>query len=149
MESVYWLIAFVALAGIEAATMGLTTVWFAGGAIAAFLMSLAHASVNAQLTVFAVVSFALLIFTRPWAVKHVNRRAVKTNADSLVGKQARVTSEINNSLQTGSAVVNGQEWTARANKDGEIYPADTLVEIRAIQGVKLIVQKAQEETGGR
>ncbi|MCI8981461.1 MAG: NfeD family protein [Hungatella sp.] len=149
MESVYWLIAFVALAGIEAATMALTTVWFAGGAIAAFLMSLAHASVNAQLTVFAVVSFALLIFTRPWAVKHVNRRAVKTNADSLVGKQARVTSEINNSLQTGSAVVNGQEWTARANKDGEIYPADTLVEIRAIQGVKLIVQKAQEETGGR
>ena len=129
--------------------MALTTVWFAGGAIAAFLMSLAHASVNAQLTVFAVVSFALLIFTRPWAVKHVNRRAVKTNADSLVGKQARVTSEINNSLQTGSAVVNGQEWTARANKDGEIYPADTLVEIRAIQGVKLIVQKAQEETGGR
>ncbi len=120
MESVYWLIAFVALAGIEAATMALTTVWFAGGAIAAFLMSLAHASVNAQLTVFAVVSFALLIFTRPWAVKHVNRRAVKTNADSLVGKQARVTSEINNSLQTGSAVVNGQEWTARANKDGEI-----------------------------
>ena len=79
----------------------------------------------------------------------MNRRAVKTNADSLVGKQARVTSEINNSLQTGSAVVNGQEWTARANKDGEIYPADTLVEIRAIQGVKLIVQKAQEETGGR
>ena len=149
MESVYWLIAFVVLAGIEAATMALTTVWFAGGAIAAFLMSLAHASVNAQLTVFAVVSFALLIFTRPWAVKHVNRRAVKTNADSLVGKQARVTSEINNSLQTGSAVVNGQEWTARANKDGEIYPADTLVEIRAIQGVKLIVQKAQEETGGR
>ena len=149
MESVYWLIAFVALAGIEAATMALTTVWFAGGAIAAFLMSLAHASVNAQLTVFAVVSFALLIFTRPWAVKHVNRRAVKTNADSLVGKQARVTSEINNSLQTGSAVVNGQEWTARANKDCEIYPADTLVEIRAIQGVKLIVQKAQEETGGR
>ena len=149
MESVYWLIAFVALAGIEAATMALTTVWFAGGAIAAFLMSLAHASVNAQLTVFAVVSFALLIFTRPWSVKHVNRRAVKTNADSLVGKQARVTSEINNSLQTGSAVVNGQEWTARANKDGEIYPADTLVEIRAIQGVKLIVQKAQEETGGR
>ena len=149
MESVYWLIAFVALAGIEAATMALTTVWFAGGAIAAFLMSLAHASVNAQLTVFAVVSFALLIFTRPWAVKHVNRRAVKTNADSQVGKQARVTSETNNSLQTGSAVVNGQEWTARANKDGEIYPADTLVEIRAIQGVKLIVQKAQEETGGR
>ena len=149
MESVYWLIAFVALAGIEAATMALTTVWFAGGAIAAFLMSLAHASVNAQLTVFAVVSFALLIFTRPWAVKHVNRRAVKTNADSLVGKQARVTSEINNSLQTGSAVVNGQEWTARANKDGEIYPADTLVEIRALHGVKLIVQTAQEETGGR
>ncbi len=145
MESVYWLIAFVALAGIEAATMALTTVWFAGGALAAFLMSLAHASVNAQLTVFAAVSFVLLVFTRPWAVKHVNRHAEKTNADSLVGKQARVTGEINNSLETGSAVINGQEWTARAQKDGDIYPVDTLVEICAIQGVKLIVKKVQEE----
>ncbi|MCI8661785.1 MAG: NfeD family protein [Hungatella sp.] len=145
MESAYWLIAFVVLAGIEAATMALTTVWFAGGAIAAFFVSQAGAGVNAQLTVFVVVSFILLFFTRPWALRHVNRHAVKTNADSLVGRQARVTAEVNNTLGTGCAVVNGQEWTARAEKDEDIYPPDTVVEISAIQGVKLIVKRLQEE----
>ena len=136
MESAYWLIAFVVLAGIEAATMALTTVWFAGGAIAAFFVSQAGAGVNAQLTVFVVVSFILLFFTRPWALRHVN---------SLVGRQARVTAEVNNTLGTGCAVVNGQEWTARAEKDEDIYPPDTVVEISAIQGVKLIVKRLQEE----
>lgn len=145
MGSVYWLIAFVVLAGIEAATMALTTVWFAGGAIAAFLLSLTGAGVNAQLTVFVVVSFVLLFFTRPWALRHVNRHAIKTNVDSLVGRQARVTAEVNNALGTGSAVINGQEWTARSERDEDIFPVETVVEICAIRGVKLIVKNVQEE----
>ena len=144
MGSVYWLIAFVVLAGIEAATMALTTVWFAGGAIAAFLLSLTGASVNAQLTVFVVVSFVLLFFTRPWALRHVNRHAIKTNVDSLVGRQARVTAEVNNALGTGSAVINGQEWTARSERDEDVLPVEAGVEICAIRGVKLIVKKVQE-----
>lgn len=144
MGSVYWLIAFVVLAGIEAATMALTTVWFAGGAIAAFLLSLTGASVNAQLTVFVVVSFVLLFFTRPWALRHVNRHAIKTNVDSLVGRQARVTAEVNNALGTGSAVINGQEWTARSERDEDVLPVEAVVEICAIRGVKLIVKKVQE-----
>ena len=147
--AILWLGLVIILLIIEIATMGLTTIWFAGGAMVAFFSTFVGASAATQRTIFLVLSLALLVITRPVAIRYMRGGHVKTNADSLVGKQARVTSEINNSLQTGSAVVNGQEWTARANKDGEIYPADTLVEIRAIQGVKLIVQKAQEETGGR
>ena len=37
MDMIGWLAAFVVLIGIEAATMALTTIWFAGGAVAAFL----------------------------------------------------------------------------------------------------------------
>ena len=147
--AILWLGLVIILLIIEIATMGLTTIWFAGGAMVAFFSTFFGASAATQRTIFLVLSLALLVITRPVAIRYMRGGHVKTNADSLVGKQARVTSGINNSLQTGSAVVNGQEWTARANKDGEIYPADTLVEIRAIQGVKLIVQKAQEETGGR
>ena len=139
MTSAYWLIAFVILVVIEAATLALTTVWFAGGAIAAFLLSLAGAGTNAQLSVFAVVSFVLLFFTRPWAMRHVNSHATKTNADSLIGRQARVTEEINNLSGTGSAVINGLEWTARSEKDDSVYPVDAVVEICAIRGVNLIV----------
>ena len=144
MTSEYWLIAFVILVVIEAATLALTTVWFAGGAIAAFLLSLAGAGTNAQLSVFAVVSFVLLFFTRPWAMRHVNSHATKTNADSLIGRQARVTEEINNLSGTGSAVINGLEWTARSEKDDSVYPVDAVVEICAIRGVKLIVKNVQE-----
>lgn len=36
MDMIGWLVAFVILIGIEAATMALTTIWFAGGAVFAF-----------------------------------------------------------------------------------------------------------------
>lgn len=145
MESGYWLIAFAVLVGVEAATMALTTVWFAGGALAAFACAYLGAGIKLQLVVFVTVSFVLLFLTRPLALRFLNRHTVKTNVDSLVGRQARITAEVNNALGEGTAVVNGQEWTARAEKDEDIYPADTAVEICAIRGVKLIVRRVQEE----
>lgn len=145
MTAVYWLIAFVVLLGIEAATMALTTVWFAGGALVAFILSLLGMSVNIQLAAFVIVSFLLLFSTRPIALKYVNRNTVKTNSESLVGKTARITKEVNNTEGTGAAVLNGQEWTARAEDDKNIYPAGTMVEVKDIRGVKLIVGRAQEE----
>lgn len=91
MASVYWLIGFVLLVIIEAATMALTTIWFAGGALAAFLLSLFHVSLEMQLLGFVIVSFVLLIFTRPFALKCLSGRVTRTNADSLIGSEVRVT----------------------------------------------------------
>lgn len=145
MTSIYWLIAFVILVGIEIATMALTTIWFAGGAFVAFLLSLIGVGLEVQLAVFVVVSFLLLFLTRPFASKYVNSNTVKTNADSLVGKEARVTEEINNDLGMGTAVVNGQEWTARATEDPDIYAVGTKVWIKEIRGVKLIVTTSKED----
>lgn len=145
MTSVYWLIAFVILIGIEIATLALTTIWFAGGAFVAFLLSLFGVSVEIQLSVFVISSFLLLFLTRPFAAKYINRSAVKTNVDSLIGKEARVTAEIDNRRETGTAVVNGQEWTARALEDDKVYPEGMMVEIKKIVGVKLIVTELQEE----
>lgn len=145
MAAVYWLIAFVVLLGIEAMTMALTTIWFAGGALVAFVLALFGINIQVQLAVFVVVSFVLLFFTRPFALKYVNRNTVKTNMDSLIGKSARVTATINNTEGKGAAVLNGQEWTARALEDDRIYPVGTMVEVKEIRGVKLIVSENQEE----
>lgn len=145
MTSVYWLIAFVILIGIEIATMALTTVWFAGGAFVAFLLSLFGVSVEIQLSTFVISSFLLLFLTRPFAAKYINSNTVKTNVDSLIGQKARVTAEINNQLETGAAMVGGQEWTARSLEDDKVCPEGMMVEIRKIVGVKLIVTEAQEE----
>lgn len=121
MMTIGWLAAFVVFIGIEIGTMALTTIWFAGGALAAFLVTFTGAGIELQLAVFFIVSLALLIFTRPFALKFINKDAVKTNAESLVGRTARVTSRIDNDLATGTAVVNGQEWTARS-ADGTPLP---------------------------
>lgn len=145
MAAIYWMIAFVVLLGIEAATMALTTIWFAGGSLAAFVLALCGASVQIQLVVFVVVSFALLYFTRPFAMKFINKNTVKTNTASLVGKHAKITQTVNNIEGTGAAVINGQEWTARSQGDGNIYEAGKIVEVMDISGVKLIVKAIQEE----
>ena len=141
MAAVYWLILFVALAGIEALTVALTTIWFAGGALAAFFCALAGAGVEAQLVVFVAVSFILLIFTRPFAIKYINRNTEKTNVESLEGKKARVTSDVDNDAGTGTAVVGGQEWTARSADPKKKLKTGPIVRIVEVRGVKLMIDK--------
>ena len=145
MTMIGWLVVIVAFVAIELNTMALTTIWFAGGALAAFFAAFAGLSVKTQLVVFLIVSLIMLVFTRPFASKFINKGTVKTNADGLIGKKARVTAEINNQLSKGAAVVNGQEWTARAAEEEAVIPEGEIVLIREIRGVKLIVDRIKEE----
>ena len=140
-----WLIAFVVFLGIEAATFALATVWFAGGSLVGLVLCILGAGQRVQLLAFVVVSFVLLFLTRPLALQYVNRHTKKTNVEGLAGKQARVTEEVDNEAGTGPAVLGGQPWTARAEKDGEKIPAGTLVKVKAVQGVKLIVETLKAE----
>lgn len=140
MSPVMWLVIFVILLGVEIATMALTTIWFAVGALAAFALSFTSVSTEVQLAVFVVVSFAALVLVRPFAKKYVNGDITKTNADSLIGKQARVTAEVDNLNATGAAVINGQEWMARSVQDDLVIQEGTIVTVKNIQGVKLIVE---------
>lgn len=144
IQSVTWLVLLVILLAVELATMGLTTIWFAGGSLAAFFVSLAGGSTMIQILVFLAVAVILLIFTRPFAVKYINRDRVKTNADSLIGKTAVVTEAIDNLAGRGQARVNGQMWTARTKDENQKIPADTKVKILEISGVKLIVEPEEE-----
>lgn len=144
MEPIYWLVALAILLVIEIATLGLTTIWFAGGALAAFVASMIGAGLGMQFALFIIVSFILLFSVRPYAQNFFNNQRTKTNYESLIGAEARVTEEINNFRETGNAVINGLEWTARA--DGkQIIPVDSSVTVLRIQGVKLIVTEKKEE----
>ena len=137
--SICWLAVFVLLIVIELATMGLTTIWFAGGAVAGFIASMLGANVVIQAVVFFVVSIVLLIFTRPFAVRYINSNKTKTNIDGLIGQEALVLEEINNIREPGCASLEGKEWTARS-VDDTVIPADTVVIVERIEGVKLIVK---------
>lgn len=143
--AIVWLGLVILLLVIEIATMGLTTIWFAGGAAAAFISTFFGAGPAAQRTIFLVLSLVLLIVTRPMAVRFMNRDHVKTNADSLIGKIAVVTADIDNFAQTGEVMVADISWTARSKEDACIIPAGSKVRICTIEGVKLIVEEIKEE----
>ena len=139
-----WLIVLVVLVVIELLTMGLTTVWFAGGALMATIASLVHTPVVIQIILFLATSALLLYFTRPVAVKYFNKDRVRTNAESLVGRQAIVISEIDNLQGIGQVNVGGMEWSARTRTDGVTLPVGAVVIVFAIDGVKLIVEEKRD-----
>lgn len=142
--TVIWLAVLVALVVIELLTMGLTTIWFAGGALVATVASLFGAPFAVQVILFLVASGLLLYFTRPLAVKYFNKDRIRTNAESLVGRQAIVISEIDNLQGIGQVNVGGMEWSARTRVDGVRLPVGTVTTILAINGVKLIVEERKE-----
>lgn len=141
MDAIYWLILFIVLLVIEIITLGLTTIWFAGGALTAFVLSMLEVSPVLQWAVFCAASLILLFATRPWAVRYFNnQKKEKTNVDSLIGKTAVVTSAIRNLEGKGEVFVNGLTWTARTEEDSLVIKENTHVMVTAVQGVKLIVE---------
>ena len=145
MEQImFWLVLLIVFLGIEVATLGLTTIWFAGGALIAILAAVLNAPVIIQIVLFFLVSLLLLFFTRPVAVKYFNKDRIRTNAESLVGRQAIVIEDIDNLESAGRVTVNGQEWSARSSDDRVKIAQGVVVTILAINGVKLIVREEQQ-----
>lgn len=144
MTVLYWLIAAAVFLVLEILTMGLTTIWFAGGSLVGALLAALNLPLGVQVAAFVAVSILLLILTRPLAKKYLNSRTVKTNADSLVGRTCMVTQTIDNLRAEGQVSIMGQVWTARSVRDDMILKKDTKVRVKAISGVKLIVEPETE-----
>ena len=140
-----WLGLLILFLVIEIATVGLTTIWMAGGALGALILDLAGLNLWWQIGAFLFVSFTMLVFTRPFVVKYINSHHEKTNYEGIIGKVVRITEKVDNLQQTGTAVVNGLEWTTRAERDDVILDPGDLAKVVNISGVKLIVKKYEEE----
>lgn len=140
MQAFYWLIIFVIALVVEIATMGLTTIWFAGGALIAWILAKIGFGVTVQIVVFVIASILLLVLTRPIAVKYFNVERQKTNAESLIGECAVVTEDVDTLKAQGRVEIHGMEWSAKTDApDGKISRGTTVV-VDGIQGVKLIVR---------
>ena len=139
--SIVWLALMVLLLIIEAATAGLTCIWFALGALAALIAALFGAQIWLQALWFLAASLLSLWLTRPLALKYLNSRKVATNADRVVGAEGVVTEAIDNIAGTGAVKLDGKEWTARS-ESGMGISKDAIVIVKRIEGVKLIVDPA-------
>jgi len=143
-----WTILAILLTVAEGLTMGLTTIWFAIGALAALVAAALHLNIVVQVVVFILVSVLSLIYTRPIAMRVLKIGATKTNAASLIGRKGIVQKEIL-PFATGQVKVNGQIWTAKGIDEEVEIPIGEEVLIKRIDGVKLIVKKSfLEEKGG-
>ena len=140
MEPIIWLGILAVLLVVEGLTTALTTIWFAGGALAAAIAAGVGMGIVPQLLLFFCVSLILLIFTRPAALKLMKKGTEKTNVDGLLGKSAVVIQQIDNLAQTGQVRINDIEWMARTSDDSVKIPVGTVVVIEAVHGVRLIVR---------
>ncbi len=139
--AIFWFILVAVLIIIELITLGLTTIWFAGGAFIAGIFATFDAPIFLQILVFILVSVLLLVFTRPIAQKHINAKTEKTNLDSLIGEKGIVLVTINNFNSTGQIMLNGIEWSARSSSDDVIIDEGATVTVQQISGVKVIVSQ--------
>ncbi len=140
MDSICWLIIFIVLLGIEIVTLGLTTIWFCIGAIAAFIATLFGAGYIVQAVLFVAVSMVSLVITRPIAVKYLNKDRIRTNVDEVIGKRVMITRRIADAQGIGEAVLEGETWMA-CSADGMTVEAGDKAEVVKVEGVKLLVKK--------
>ncbi len=137
-----WFVLLVVFAIVEAATVGLASIWFAAGAFVAMVAAFLHAPLWLQIVLFLLVSFVTLLLARPLARKFLTPGYQPTNADRILGEEAVVTEAIDNLAGRGLVSVGGSVWTARAQDDQPIA-AGTVVRILRIEGVKVFVTPAE------
>lgn len=143
MAAIIWIVLIIIFAVVEIITVGLTSIWFAGGAVAALLGYAVGLNEIWQFLIFLAVSLILLFFTRPWALKYFKPHLVKTNYEEVIGKNVCLTETIDNVKGTGTAVLKGQEWTARAYDEGRIFEAGMIVKVKEIRGVTMYVTDSE------
>ncbi|KFZ25736.1 MAG: hypothetical protein KQ78_02068 [Candidatus Izimaplasma bacterium HR2] len=136
---VIWFVVIILAAVIEMNTMDLSSIWFSAGALFAFIFSLLDAGWIVQVIIFLVVSVSLLILVRPVVKKYLKTNVISTNSDRLVGKVAICTKEIKQG-ERGEVKIDGKFWLAVISGEEDV-DVDEKVEVIAIEGVKLIVDK--------
>ena len=124
-------------------TFKIFPVWLIPSAFTAFVLSLIDIQVWLQVAAFFVITLVLLIFSRAIIKKPKKRKNANINSrdDSLIGRNALVTEEINNYKNTGTIRINGLVWNAQSEDDGIIYESGLVVIILGIQGVNLICSR--------
>ena len=139
-----WLILAVVFLISEAVTVTMTSLWFAGGCLAALLVAITGGGWGFQVFTALAVSALLLACLRPIVRKHFTPKLTKTNVDAVIGTQGYVTADIDNIAATGTVKLGAMEWTARS-ANGAPIPKGTLVKVEKIEGVKAFVSPVHAE----
>ncbi len=136
---IIWFAVIIGAALIEINTMDLTSIWFSAGALVAFVFALIGLNPLLQVVIFLGVSLLLILSVRPIVKNYLKTNVISTNTDRLIGKVAVCTKDINLG-ERGEVKIDGKYWLAISSGDEDIL-VDEKVEVLAIEGVKLVVDK--------
>ena len=142
MQPIIWLAALILFSVGEAVTVGLTSIWFALGALGALIVSGLGFGFWPQFIVFVTLSAVSMALIRPIAKKVLKPNYSATNADRVIGATGLVTEEIDNIAGKGQVNLSGQVWSARSSQADGTIPEGQEVRVLKIQGVKVIVEPA-------
>ena len=139
MLAIWLIIAGIFFIG-EIMTVGFLLFWFGFGSLVAMIVSFFTSNIIIQTSVFLVVSVLLLLITKPFVKKFVDKKpTVITNAYNIIGKKAIVLEDIDPIQSKGLVKIGTETWSAESEADEKISK-DTEVEVTAIKGVKAVVK---------
>ena len=141
-----WLIAAGVFFIAEIATTGFLIFWLGLGSLLAMVTSFITDSILIQTIVFVVSSTLLILLTKPFVKKITKKdKTIVTNAFSIVGKDAIVTTTIDPKQGIGQIKVDGETWSAKCSDD-IVIEKGTEVKILAIDGVKAVVSISKKSS---
>jgi len=139
MSPYWWLAIAAVMAVVEIASMGLITIWFVVGGLAAFVAGFVGADLTVQIIVFLVVSIACLALLRPLIIKH--RRMGELHEPTPVGQNAVVVERIDNDALTGRIETPDHMTWAALSADGTPIESGTQVRVVEQRSIKLVVER--------
>ena len=142
MMEYIWLAILILSVAIEAITMGLTSIWFAFGALIALFATLFGGPLWLQIVLFIVVSVVTMILTRPLAIRYLGPVLKKTNIDAIPGKTGIVVETIVPVEGRGQVKIDSQIWSAKLEDETAQLEKGMTVIVDRIEGVKVVVHAA-------
>ncbi len=137
-----WLGLLVLSGVLEVLTVQLLFVWFMPGLLVGMILAFLGVDAWIQILVFFLLSALGLVLSRTVFKKFLRpKKQEKFNVDALIGDRCYVVEKIDNIACRGAVKIRGLEWAARTLSDNEILEEGTLVEVLAVEGVKLICKK--------
>lgn len=140
MESWVWLIIALITLIIEVATpSALISIWFSIGALFAYVASILNLGLPLEIVVFITMSVLSFFGVRPFVVRFLKYKPIRTNADRYIGMQTRIVEDVY-SDKWGAVSLEGIRWSVRDVNHG-VLSKGTLIEVVALEGAKLVVKQ--------
>lgn len=136
-----WIAVIVLAVVVEVLTEQLVSIWFVPSAIISTVLDFLGVGIVWQVFAFLLASGVGIILAKIILSRIRPSVNTKTNIDAIIGERCIVTEKIDNFRGCGQVRVGSQIWSARGASEDDSFEVGEILNIVAIEGVKLICKK--------